>query len=269
MAQGKENYSDEKVYDDDLNQISKNANDGGGFRDAIEAAESITAFRPVFLDDTANQWKYCDANDATRLNFDGFALEAGSANAAMAVQLSGIVRGLSSLDIGKKYYVQDDGTIGTTPGTYVIKVGVAISATELLIDKINQRETLLLASDVLQASADTERESSDSSVYNLVKEIKTRFAGVIRVKFDMKANFGGGGSGTGYGQIYINGSAAGTERTNNTETYQTYSEDITVSKNDLVQLYFKASYTNKYTVVRNFRFYYTKYFAKDYVVNTD
>jgi len=103
----------------------------------VQAAETITALRPVFLDDTANQWKYCDANDVDRLNFDGFALEAGSANTAMAVQLEGIVRGLSSLDVGKKYYVQDDGTIGTSKGTYEILVGIAISATELLILKTN------------------------------------------------------------------------------------------------------------------------------------
>lgn len=139
MAQGKENYTAEKVLYADLNQISKNANDGGGFRDDIQAHESITALRPVFLDDTENQWKYCDANDVDRLQFDGFALEAGSADTAMAVQLEGIVRGLSSLDVGKKYYVQDDGTIGTTPGTYEILVGVAISATELLILKGNMQ----------------------------------------------------------------------------------------------------------------------------------
>lgn len=135
MPEGKENYTDEKVYDGDLNQIAKNANDGGGFRDDIEAHESITALRPVFLDDTENQWKYSDANDTGRMRFDGFALEAGSADTAMAVQLSGIVRGLSSLDVGKKYYLQDDGTIGTTPGTNEILVGIAVSATELLILK--------------------------------------------------------------------------------------------------------------------------------------
>ena len=108
---GKENYIDEKVYDDDLNQIAKNANDGGGFVDTIQAHETISALRPVFLDDASNQWKYCDANDAARLQFDGFSLEAGSANVAMCVQLSGLVRGFSNLTVGATYYIQDDGTI--------------------------------------------------------------------------------------------------------------------------------------------------------------
>jgi hypothetical protein len=269
MAEAKDNYAaGEKVNATDLNQISQNVNDAGGFRDDIQAAETITALRPVFLDDTANQWKYCDANDTTRLNFDGFALEAGSANAAMAVQLSGTVRGLSSLDVGKKYYVQDDGTIGTTPGTYVIKVGVAISATELLIDKTTQREIMVVASDNLQASADTERSTNNTS-YVLGKEIKIRFAGTVRVKFDLKANWNGNASGYGKAIIYVNGTAVGTERTNTTETYINYSEDITVAKNDLIQLYYLSSYSNRYGVIQNFRIYFDRYFAKDYVVNAD
>jgi hypothetical protein len=120
------------------NNAAKNANDAGGFRDNINAAETISALRPVFLDDTSNTWKYSDANDTARLKFSGFSLEAGSVGNPMKVQLSGIVRGLSSLDAGKDYYVQDDGTIGTTRGTYNIVVGTALTATELLIKKVKR-----------------------------------------------------------------------------------------------------------------------------------
>jgi hypothetical protein len=106
-----------------------------GISDDINAAETITAFRPVFLDDTSDTWKYCDANDTARLNFNGFALVAGSAGNPLLVQCSNIVRGFSSLDAGKKYYIQDDGTIGLNSGTYAILVGVALTTTELLIMK--------------------------------------------------------------------------------------------------------------------------------------
>lgn len=136
MAQGKENYAvGEELPAADQNQISKNANDGAGLRDTINAAETISAMRPVFLDDSSNTWKYCDANDTARLRFDGFILEDGSSGNAAKVQCAGIVRGFSGLDAGKDYYVQDDGTIGTTPGTYNVKVGIAISASEILIKK--------------------------------------------------------------------------------------------------------------------------------------
>ncbi|MDD5527780.1 MAG: hypothetical protein PHO56_02270 [Patescibacteria group bacterium] len=138
MAQTKENYAygDNGLYLQ-MNQSGKNANDAGGFRDTINAAETIGILKPVFLDDATDNWKYADADDTARLKFDGFSLAAGSAGVAMPAQCSGVVRGLSSLDPGKKYYVQDDGTIGIVPGTNLILVGIAISATELLIIKIN------------------------------------------------------------------------------------------------------------------------------------
>jgi len=137
MSEAKNNYAGEDIQNaSDLNINAKNTNDAGGFRDSILAAEVITAFRPIFLDATAGKWKYCDANDTARLNFDGFALEAGAVDTAMKVQLNGIVRGFTGLSVGSKYYVQDAvGTIGTNVGTQPILVGIAISATELIIIK--------------------------------------------------------------------------------------------------------------------------------------
>jgi len=129
----------DKVLASEINQVAKNANDSG-FRDDINAGESITAFRPVFLDEATGKWKFSDANDIARLNFDGIALEAGTNNNPLKVQVSGIARGLSSLTPGAKYFVQDDGTIGTTPGTSCIFVGVAVKATELAIAKNDPEE---------------------------------------------------------------------------------------------------------------------------------
>jgi len=106
-----------------------------GVQENVTAGETIADRRPVFIDDTANKWKYCDANDTARLVFDGFSLEAKVLDETMKVQVSGIVNGFTGLDAGKKYYIQDDGTIGTSVGTYEVFVGVAISATELLIIK--------------------------------------------------------------------------------------------------------------------------------------
>jgi len=255
MSQGKEDYSDEKVYDDDLNQMSKNANDGGGFRDDIQAHETITALRPVFLDDTENQWKYCDANDVDRLQFDGFALEQGSADTAMPVQLSGIVRGLSSLDGGKKYYVQDDGTIGTTPGTYKIIVGRAISATELLI--IKELPTEIYASDTLRHSNDTEKSTSSNS-YAKIKEILcNKKLDSVRIKFyGYRA-----GAYVTYAKIYKNGSAIGIEQTLGAGA--TFSEDLgSFATGDLIQIYALSQGGTAY--VSNFRIYYDEKIIPSY-----
>lgn len=103
---------------------------------AGETIDGATLPVPVFVDDTANEVLACDANVQARLRYDGFAITASTDGNPITVQTDGIVGGFTSLDIGKDYYVQDAvGTIGTTAGTYEIKVGVAISATQILIQR--------------------------------------------------------------------------------------------------------------------------------------
>jgi len=138
MAESKDNYSGgDKILSSDLNQTNKNANDGGGFRDDIDAGETIngaTTPVPVYQDSADDELYKCDANDNTKLNFIGFAISNSTDGNPIDFQGEGIVRGFSGLTAGAKYYVQDTaGTIGTTPGTKTILVGFAISATELLI----------------------------------------------------------------------------------------------------------------------------------------
>jgi hypothetical protein len=130
---------------------------------------------------------------------------------------------------------------------------------------------VISASDNLKASADTERSTSSAGVYVAGKEIKIRFDGVLRVKFDLRANFNSNGSGTARGKVYKNGAAVGTERVNATETYSTYSEDFSVIHGDLVQLYYQvdSNVGGRTGLCRNFRIYYDKASASDYVVNTD
>lgn len=79
-------------------------------------------------------WK-SDANVIGLHWYDGFAITtAASAGDDIDVQTNGVVSGFSSLQLNKKYYVQDTvGTIGLTVGTFEMGVGEAISDTELLI----------------------------------------------------------------------------------------------------------------------------------------
>lgn len=76
---------------------------------------------------------YVDGNLAAE-NFIGFA-DAGYANGADAsVLLSGsITREQSGLTAGQKYYVQNDGSLGTTADDPSVVAGTAISATELIV----------------------------------------------------------------------------------------------------------------------------------------
>jgi len=91
---------------------------------------------PVYQNKTDNEFYACDGNDTAAMKFLGFAVSNGTDGATFNVQFTGIVSGFTGLDEGEKYYLSDTvGTISTTIGTYEVLVGVAISTTELLIQK--------------------------------------------------------------------------------------------------------------------------------------
>lgn len=83
------------------------------------------------------------------------------------------------------------------------------------------------------------------NTYAKVKEIKVGTAGIYRVRFTIKES-GAGSGGAVYGKIYVNGSAVGTERVNDTTTAAVYSEDVTTTAvGDLIQIYsYSSSNTN-------------------------
>lgn len=112
----------------------------GAATSTLTGGETLTGATlpvPVYQNKTDNEIYACDANDTAKLKFIGFLTSNtsdGTANAS--VQMSGIVSGFTGLDEGEKYYVQDTvGTIGTTPGTTEVLVGIAISTTQLIIQK--------------------------------------------------------------------------------------------------------------------------------------
>lgn len=140
MGKAKQNYvAGDKVVASDLNNISDNANRAGGFDDASNAGETINGATlpvPIFIKQADGEIYACDANDQARILFDGFAITNSTNGNPISIQTSGVVPGFTGLTKGAKYYVQDAiGTIGTTPGTYKLMVGIAISATEILILK--------------------------------------------------------------------------------------------------------------------------------------
>ena len=66
--------------------------------------------------------------------FLGFALTGGTATQNITVTTNGNILGLSSLELNSFYYLADTyGTISTTPGTVIKKVGLSTSTTSLVI----------------------------------------------------------------------------------------------------------------------------------------
>ena len=131
--------------------------------------------------------------------------------------------------------------VATTP-----TAGDAAASKTYVDDSINY-----LASDDLILANDGQVLNATNS-YVKLKEIKTFKGGTIRVKFDHTSAYT---TATVYARIYINGVAVGTERSGSTEaTYVTYSQDFTVVKGDLIQLYLKGTGTYN-SQARNFRIY--------------
>lgn len=126
----------------------------------------------------------------------------------------------------------------------------------------------IVVSDNLKYSADALQTQTGSS-YVKKKEIKVRVNGTARMKFDLKRTESGGGDGV-YGRIYINGDAIGTERNQTSTDYVTYSEDITVERNDLVQLYLKTGEESGPTAnAINLRLYWDRAIVAEATVITD
>ena len=70
----------------------------------------------------------------TSENFIGFAEEDATANGLATIQLGGSVNDRqTSLTAGQTYFVQTDGTIGTTAASPSVTAGTAVSSTEILV----------------------------------------------------------------------------------------------------------------------------------------
>lgn len=150
-------------------------------------------------------------------------------------------------------------TASATGSAHAKLAQLLADTTELLLTK---RNGIVIASDTLKASADTER-TSTSDTYAKIKEIQVLVKGVVRVTFDMKAS-----SGLVYGAVYVNGVLV-VESSTEGLTYSTFTHDISVNELDSVQLYRKVAGGSVRTGYwKNFRIKYD-YSADEYVVKTD
>lgn len=80
----------------------------------------------------------------------------------------------------------------------------------------------------------------NDTTYVMVKEFYVARSGTLRVSWEMETTALGGH--VAYARVYINGSATGSEHTETSvSSYVAHSEDVTVSAEDLVQLWVKTS----------------------------
>ncbi|MBA7520716.1 hypothetical protein ES705_12812 [subsurface metagenome] len=81
-------------------------------------------------------------------------------------------------------------------------------------------------------------------VYFKVKESLCGYSGFIRVSFQIRTT----GAGTCYGKVYVNDAARGIERSTPANGWVEFTEDFSVSANDLIQIWVKHSASNQNTI---------------------
>jgi hypothetical protein len=108
--------------------------------------------------------------------------------------------------------------------------------------------------DVLETYSDGAATMS-ATTYTKYKEIRLARGGSYRVKFDLK-----GGNAIVYARVYLNGTAHGTEQSDDTLAYVTKSEDLAgFSTGDLIQVYgHKNAAPDAAGLLKNFRIYSTE-----------
>ena len=107
-----------------------------------------------------------------------------------------------------------------------------------------------LPGDVLETYSDAVVNQANVT-YTKKKEIRLARSGSYRIKFDLKAS---GELHTGYGRVYRNGAAVGTEQSQANITYVNKSEDIVGwTMGDLCQLYIKGGGAVETGYAQNFR----------------
>jgi len=114
-------------------QGTNSSADSGG---TWSAANGKVVFMVTEIDTVAGRVYTADADAVSKLDYFGFFTSSGNAGDSISVQTDGVVSGLSGLTAGTRYYASDTaGSLSSTMGTYEVPLGIAVSTTELLIEK--------------------------------------------------------------------------------------------------------------------------------------
>jgi hypothetical protein len=120
------------IYPQSLKTITTNANGYSGTNGVL-----LASIAPVATSLTARVYKSSSAQAVTANSFVGFANAGATVGQTINVVNGGKTANQTGLTIGAQYYLADtSGTLGTSAGTVTRKVGIAVSATEILITNI-------------------------------------------------------------------------------------------------------------------------------------
>jgi hypothetical protein len=109
------------------------------FIKTVVAGEALTANDACYIDASDGKAYKTDSDVSTKVGFVGFAQENASSGANVNLIHSGQMTGLSGMTIGAIYYLSGTaGAITSTAPSNAIRVGVALSASVLKIDKNNR-----------------------------------------------------------------------------------------------------------------------------------
>jgi hypothetical protein len=171
------------------------------------------------------------------------------------MSISMVVRGKG--DMKKSTYDPDDDGILTVANTVADMEKSTYDTDE---DGWIETPRVILSDDLL--TYDDAEESTTSTTYVKKKEFILYEEGAfnegnipLRIKFDLML-YNYGADYYSYGRIYKNGSPVGTERSTQSATYVTYSEDIEGWKNeDHIEVYIKLNSSDTTGLIRNCRIY--------------
>jgi hypothetical protein len=164
---------------------------------------------------------------------------------------------------GKKFSNDDDtGIVGTMPSKVGSATVITPSGSDQAIPqgyydglitsgKVSGRS--VTAGDVAILSNNAEVDTAQASVFTKIKEIRIHASGTIRVKFDLRSTTSS--ANLVRAKIYVNGIAVGTERSTTSTGATTYTEDITVNAEDLIQIYKKDYSGSVRALVSNFNLF--------------
>lgn len=117
------------------------------------------------------------------------------------------------------------------------------------IENLAMAENVVTAGSVYIKNHDIEEQHQGTSTIT-IKEFYTTQSGTCRISFDFKGN----GTGTAYARIYKNDSPVGTLRSTGGTAYTTYTEDISISIGDYVQIKVYGSEALNIQYIRKYRY---------------
>ena len=126
--------SDGVVTWDPLLEFNANRSFGGSPVYASNEKRVVLTYINGGQNNLTNQraWRLA-GNNLKTTNYIGFSKEAYTDGQTATVKIVGNVTNQSGLTPGKKYYIQGDGTLGSTPASPSVEAGTSISSTQLII----------------------------------------------------------------------------------------------------------------------------------------